>query len=66
MKCCQNVLFNSIQKKRIMKAEVHENIAATSKKFRLQSVAVFLLEVIVLPHAVKVRLCSFSLGRKLK
>ena len=51
----------------IMKAKVQENIAATSKKkYRLQSVAVFLLEVIVLPHAVKVRLCSFSLGRKLK
>ena len=51
-----------------MKRDIHENIAATSKKLRLQSVAVFLLEVIVLPHAAKVRLCyvHFLLGRKLK
>ena len=57
----KNVQFQKKKKKRerIMKAEVHENIAATSKKFRLQSVAVFLLEVIVLPHAVKVWFCSF-------
>ena len=43
----------SISKKREEKNNENENISATSKKLTLQSAGEFLLEVIVLPHAVK-------------